>query len=171
MKMKLIITSLLVVLIIIVIFFGLSNESKKIAYIQNSKVFNEFEMTQELKKDLDAYVQQNKTILDSLQLKLKLIASNIDKSGDTSQLKLFNITRDEYQLREEDYYRGHDKITEDYNEKITTQMNEYITSFGKENGYTYILGANGTGSLMYAHEGEDVTDKVIAYINEKYEGR
>jgi len=51
---------------------------------------------------------------------------------------------------------------------IWKRLNPYIAEYGKEKGYAYIYGANGTGNVLYADEGEDITDELIEYVNKRY---
>jgi outer membrane protein len=55
--------------------------------------------------------------------------------------------------------------------KIWTQLNQYITEYGKTKDYEYILGANGSGSLMYADSTLNITEEVTAFANKKYSGK
>ena len=47
-------------------------------------------------------------------------------------------------------------------------MNTFVNDYGKNNGYTYILGKNEAGSVMYGIEKNDISDAVITAINADY---
>jgi outer membrane protein len=55
-------------------------------------------------------------------------------------------------------------------DELWKQINEYVQQFGKENHYKVILGANGTGSLMYSDKALDITPELTSYINSRYAG-
>jgi outer membrane protein len=69
-------------------------------------------------------------------------------------------------------YADLSRKTENHNKEIEgmvwTRLNPYITDFGKEKGYDYIYGANGTGNVLYADKGQDITEEVIKYANNRY---
>jgi outer membrane protein len=54
--------------------------------------------------------------------------------------------------------------------KSWTEINKYIMEYGKENKFDMIHGVSGEGNLMYADEKLNVTDQVIEYMNNKYDG-
>ncbi len=173
MKFKVAIIGLLAGLIALVIYFGTNQpevQEKKVAYIQNAQVYTSFEMTKELDAQLEQYVTSKSAVLDSLELRLQFLAKSIEQTNDESQMQQFVELKQQFNYLEEDFYKGHEQLRAEYHEQITTQMNEYIKSFGEEGQYDYLFGANGNGNLMYASEGEDVTAEVIAFINEKYKG-
>jgi hypothetical protein len=48
------------------------------------------------------------------------------------------------------------------NQEILAEINTYIKQYGKEKGYDFILGATDNGNIVYAAEGKDITDDVLA---------
>ena len=44
-----------------------------------------------------------------------------------------------------------------------------MKDYGVDHHYTYVMGANGGGTIMYADTSLNVTDDFIKYINQKYE--
>ncbi len=53
-------------------------------------------------------------------------------------------------------------------QSVLNMVNDYVKEFGKRKGYKYILGANGSGSLVYTQEKYDVTDELLKGLNEEY---
>jgi outer membrane protein len=45
-----------------------------------------------------------------------------------------------------------------------------MQDYGKKHGYDFIYGAQGSGNLMYANGQKNITDEVLKYINERYQG-
>ena len=60
-------------------------------------------------------------------------------------------------------YRLNKKLAE-----LTTKLKEAIRQYGKENNYTFILGANEGGSVLYGKDNKDITDELIRYLNQQY---
>ena len=54
-------------------------------------------------------------------------------------------------------------------QNVLNTVNDYIKEYGKSKGYTFILGANGSGNIAYAHESRDITAKIIEGLNKQYE--
>jgi outer membrane protein len=55
--------------------------------------------------------------------------------------------------------------------EVLNQINSYITSYAKENNFTMILGTTMNGSLLYADDSMDITNKVLEGLNRKYKGK
>jgi outer membrane protein len=61
------------------------------------------------------------------------------------------------------------KVQDSYN-LIWDRINNYVKEYGEKNGYDYIFGANGDGTVMYADGSEDITNDITTYINLRYAG-
>jgi outer membrane protein len=48
---------------------------------------------------------------------------------------------------------------------LVTEVKDFVTKYGKANGYTYIFGSNESANIMYAEEGRDITDAVLEELN------
>ncbi len=62
------------------------------------------------------------------------------------------------------------QLSEQYTADIWRQINQWVNEFGEQEGYDFVLGAAGNGSLMYANEANDITNKTILFVNKKYQG-
>jgi outer membrane protein len=144
-----------------------SCRNEKSAYIMTSKVFNDFKGTQELEKKFQQLQQKQKFILDSLALEIQMIEkAPVQKETMeilTKKKSIYNQLQGQFEESNEEQYKQ-------YSEGIWKQINQYVTEYGKENGLSFIHGANGSGALMYADSTLNITDKIITYINHKYVG-
>ncbi len=52
---------------------------------------------------------------------------------------------------------------------VLAEINAYLQQYGKEKGYTFILGATEGGNIVYAAEGTDITDDVLQGLNAQYD--
>ena len=143
----------------------------KTAYINSITLYNNFEMKQEYEKKLAATVNTRKWILDSLMMDLKVYNEQI-KSGKADELKIgrFALLKQSYLEREKTFTEDNEKLKEEYNQAIWTQLNQYIKEFGQEHGYDYIFGADGSGNIMFASEAVEITKGIEQYANARYKG-
>ncbi len=51
---------------------------------------------------------------------------------------------------------------------VLNGVNDFVKEYGKKKGYRYILGANGSGSLIYANEAYNITEDLLKGLNEEY---
>ncbi len=152
-------------------------DEPKTAYVELNMIYNDFQMKKELEAKLTNVQQTRKTILDSLELRLKVLSAQLrgmaqqDKKVMAEQAGRFEALREEYFTKQKMFSEDNDRTTGQYSEQIWKQINQYVKDYGKENGYAYIFGADGSGALMYGTEKENITDKLKAYVNERYQGK
>lgn len=53
-------------------------------------------------------------------------------------------------------------------ESVLNQINSYVETYAKKKGYDMVLGAEGTGSIIYATKGYDITEEVLSSLNSEY---
>jgi Skp family chaperone for outer membrane proteins len=143
---------LCILLIAIGVFFFFQLNSKS-AFFYNDKVFAAFQGKIELESKLKAEQARNKASLDSLALLIT--------SGRAELQGIYNQTAELANIREQ-------QLTEKYTSDIWKFINDKATEYGKEKNYEFIFGAVGDGSLMYAHEKNDITAEFIEYLNSRY---
>lgn len=164
---KLIIIFTVINFIALVILAGyiLTKPVSKRVYVETADVFSGFTMTKEYEKKLDDVKAIRQNVLDSIKLKLQVM-STTDKQSET-----FEFAKKEYLYKQEQFRQENEALTQKYNKEIWTQLNQYINDFGKEKKYEFIFGASGDGNMLYAGEGLNVTEEMIKYVNETYQGK
>lgn len=156
---------------IIGVYFHSSSVAPKIAYVNLEQLYSEFKMKKELESKLVNVQQARKSILDSMKIQLNALSFKIKSDKDVEQIKKYNFYKQEYLLKERDFDEENSIISRSYTNQIWTQINQYIKDYGKEEGYEYILGAEGSGAVMYASDENDLTKILIEYINSRYDGK
>jgi outer membrane protein len=172
MKKKYIIITILVFTtsIAFLAFTSIENKSKT-AFIEIGDVFNNFEMKKEMEKRFDETKNTRQRILDSLAVNLKILSNKIDsKKADQHEIEKYEAQRQLYFQRMKQFEEDNQHLSEDYDNKIINQMNQYIKDYGNKYGYEYIFGNDKNGSLMFAMESRNISTEVIKYINERYNG-
>ena len=168
--LKYVIISLILTLVVINVYMLV--EKPKIAFVDLEKLYKEFTYKKELAVKLTSVQEKRKTILDSLEFELSILVNELKKTEgkDKDKLGLYETKRETYLNKAKEFKEDNEAITNEYDEKIWRQLNQYVQDFGKEYNYKFILGAKGDGTIMYASESEDITDKLIIYVNNKYNG-
>ena len=156
--------------------FAFYNKKEKTAYVDISKLYNDFQLKKELETKLIKVQQARKNMLDSLRLQLEFLSGNINSdrtiTGDAKQKQVqeFESRKMHYYQMEKSFSEDNEKFSSEYKEQILIQFNPYVNNYGKENGYEFIYGTDGTGAVMYASESKNITDKVVKYVDEQYKG-
>ena len=131
-----------------------SCSQKKTAYVDVFKLVNEFELQKEYTEEAKREMNRSKSMTDSV-----LYAEKIRNPQGVEQLRNQLYT---------ELYRKTDERTKQIEAMIWKRLNPYLIDYGKEHGYQYIYGANGTGNVLYADKDLDITDDVIKYANDRY---
>lgn len=159
---------------VIVSCYSLRKPTSQTAYVDIGLVYAEFGLKKELEAKYTNVQSARKRIIDSLNLELTILSNRLSQNlrpGIKDSLEQqFSVKRQEFMYRKQAFDADNDAVTEQYTEQIWKQLNQYVTDYGKANGYDYIFGGDGSGSLMYAREGLNITDKVKIYVNQSYKG-
>lgn len=137
---------------------------KKLAYVHNQVVFDAYQGTIEKKEVLEKIKEKQTSLLDSLKLEITLL------EGGGKEEAAF-LKKEHYNKLLQAFSENNAKDLQRYDNELKTQINQYVTDFGKENEYYMLFGATAIGNLMYADSSANVTTQVINYCNEKYEGK
>jgi outer membrane protein len=138
----------------------LDKQDKKIVYVENIKVFENFAMTHEMKKRGDAELKDRQQKVDSLYLLLNnpsytSVKENIMQSFIHEKEELENFTA---------------KFAEVESAKIWNRIYGYANDFSEHHGYEIILGTQPNENIIYGGKTRNVTVDFVNYINNKYEG-
>lgn len=142
-----------IVIIILVSFYLFYSGKPKIAFVYNQKVFDSFLGKVELEHKLKTEQSRNRKQLDSI--------SSLIQSGRKDLEGVYNHTAETAGMREQE-------MSGRYTADIWKHINDAISEYGKKNGYDFIFGASGDGSLMHAEKANDVTEEVVKHLNEAY---
>ena len=140
--------------------------SPKTAFIKAYEVYDAFDGRKELQRRFDHTMQGEKASLDSMRIEVERVVGSQEGKQEQAQ----RLWRD-YQIRQQNFQAKKEALSAEYNEQVWKQINEYVQAYGKQQGYRYIFGAAGNGSLMYGEQGEDISEAVVVFINQKYQGQ
>lgn len=154
-----------------VIYMLTTSSNNKTAFFLNAAVYNEFTYKKELEMDLEQIQNAAQKTMDSLQLDLQ-VAENYMVSGTPTEddKVMFERKRQTFYMTQKQVEEAYAlKVQESYN-LIWDRINGYVKEYGETNGYDYIFGANGDGTVMYADGSEDITSDITEFVNQRYAG-
>lgn len=134
--------------------------SNEIVYVNNAKVFGEFEMKKDYDLKIESDLKTDALYLDSLAVKIK--NAGLDTMG------LYRA-RTDYYVAKQTYDRKFEELSTQYTNEVNSRLNKYMKKFAEKNGYEMIISSQGNGTMMYVSDRVDVTDKLIKFINKKYQ--
>ncbi len=149
-------------------------KAKPVAWVELPKVFNDFEYKKELEKKYLKSEEVRKKILDSLELELQIMYKQFESKNEKDipdDVKAqFQVKRENYLRKKNQYDEENSQMKADFNSQIYKQLSQYTKDYGKEKGYSVVLGAEGSGVILYGDDENNVTEEVLNYINNKYKG-
>lgn len=149
-------------LCILILFYTVyfTKSSNSIVYVDNLKLFNEFRMTKELKKEGEKEISEIKKQIDSLSIKIGLTSSEIEKSALIQEI----ISRRQYV---EEFQTN---FTQTNSDKIWSRIESYSKDYAEKNHVELIVGSQFKGDVIYGAAKINETEKLLIFINNKYEG-
>ncbi len=177
MKKLPILISILALLIAVASFFFNQNASKQV-YVDVNKLMEGYSRT--------------KIVRAEFQEKAKTLQSNVDSlvTNWQNELKLYekersNYSKKELELKQEllgnkqqqinNYQQAIQKQIQEEDKKasqtVINDINDYVKEYGKKQRHQIIFGASGSGNIMYADEGTDLTQEVLEGLNSEFEGK
>jgi outer membrane protein len=156
------------------ILLWIGSKQPKVVYIKVQKVYADFELKKQLENKFLSVVSTRKSILDSLEMNLKslnlIVRSEKNARFAEGKRQELEVLTESYLLKKKTFAEDNDRLTKDYEQQVLTQLNQYIYDYGKKEGCDFIYGASGNGSIMYAADKFDITEEVIKYVNQRFEG-
>lgn len=171
--------SLLAMLISIVAICLVSLVKKdKVGYVYNSRVLSEYKGIVEAKAKYQQEINQWQANLDTLNAELRneMAAYEGKREGMTVNERrlseeLINRKRQEFLNYKKALETKASERDMDMTKAILNQIDSYLLEYGKAHEYDYLFGVTDNGNILYANEGDDLTDEVIAELNKRYEGK
>jgi outer membrane protein len=147
----------------------------KVGYIRPQYIFSKFPPYQEAQKQVDAYQKQE---LDKLQKNSQDYQNKVKEANQNAILMTEEIkktkTEELQKIKEsldadyQELYKTGGKLESKQKELLTPvidKINAAITRLGKDEGYDYILDAE--GPVLYANQKYDLTDMVLKELEKE----
>ncbi len=147
-------------------------QQNKIAFIDNSKLINEYEVKKSLEEKYKLKAQSFDKKADSISKAFQIEAQAFDASAaKMSQKDAQNKYNELLQKRQffQQQLQIEEKQLQTQGQKemdsVVNKVKAFVKEYGKKNGYTYILGSNEAGSVLYGKEENDITEEVLKALN------
>lgn len=153
----------------------LSCNEQKTAYVDTTKLIQEYSEMQEVEAKFNTRSDQVKTELDSLarsfQMEVQEYQQNMNNMSTTQRQEIEEQLMRKQQTIQQQQQRMGNQLRQESDvviDSIVNKVKDYVREYGKENNYTYIFGSNESANIMYAKDGLDITEEVLQKLNESY---
>lgn len=146
-----------------------------IVFVDNSKLLNEYQekkdIESKLKSKIDAYEKKRDSISRDFQIEAQKFDAESKKLSQSVAQQKYNELLQKSQILQQHLQQEEQKIQIESQKEMDSLVNkvkQFLKNYGEEKGYTYILGANDGGSVLYGKNKKDITEDVLKAINENY---
>jgi len=165
-----------IILAIITVATFVSCQQEKIGYVDNGEVINEIQEKKDVESKYKALNESFKKRADSIgniyRAEFQTIQAKSARMSQAKQQEMMQPLNIKAQQFQQQMQAEQTQLQNAYNaeiDSVVSKMKTFVKDYGKNNGYSYILGTNETiGTVLYAKEGTDISKKIIEEINVKY---
>ncbi|MFA5645877.1 MAG: OmpH family outer membrane protein [Candidatus Ratteibacteria bacterium] len=162
------------IIVAAVLFFSVTGravakDSAKIAYIDEEKVFSSYGKTEEVQKQFDKERVSQESSLAKLQEELKKMHEDIEKQKDLLKPEEKQKKEDEIRVKTQELIEADGRIRQTLQAMkvqmitdIRKEIKEAVKALALKEKYDYVLEYQ---VIHYGPEGDDLTQKVIEYLN------
>ncbi|WP_298893629.1 OmpH family outer membrane protein [uncultured Psychroserpens sp.] len=153
-------------------------DQQKIAFIDNGEVINAYQEKIDIEtkyklKDED-FKKRADSIGQAFQLEVQNFQLGATKLSERKQQEQGQALGQKQQLLQQQLQREQQNLTNQFNvemDSVVNRVEDFVSAYGKTNGYSFILGRNEAGSVLYGTEANDITKIIIEAINTDYKNK
>ncbi|ACU92390.1 outer membrane chaperone Skp (OmpH) [Capnocytophaga ochracea DSM 7271] len=150
----------------------------KVAFVDNSKLLNDYQEKKDIEAKLKGQISAYERKRDSISMAFQTEARAFDAQAKTLPQnvaqKKYNELMQKSQILQQHLQQEEQKIqmeSQTQMDSLLSKVKKNIKEYGKQKGYTFILGANDGGSVLYGTEKKDITKEVTEYLNNQYKDK
>jgi len=155
------------------IFFQIEKGNNRIAYVDVNKVIHGYKRTNLLKEEFENQKAELNTNKDSLFQAFKTTLVDFEKGKEGLSNEELVKKEKELEQKRVELNNYHKAIQQKLQQRDVENMNllledinQFLKVYGEKEEYDLILGANGSGNIMYGESAIDITQKVIESLNQ-----
>ena len=165
-------------IILVAIFFltlASCTETSKIGFIDNAELINKYQMKIDLETKYEGLNEKFTQRMDSLskQFQAEVIEfQSKEKTMSPTQLQeVYQQLGAKQQTLQQQYQVEQQQLEKAFQteiDSVISKVKKFVKNYGEKNNYTYILGGNEAGSVMYGDKSSDITETITEALNKAY---
>lgn len=143
-----------------------------IVYVDAMKLVSGYNGMHTARKELEIKTGVWKANLDTLKNEFDVKVKEYQSSKLKLTKKERELSEELLRVKQEQYVNYQNVIAEkirkedqELTSKVLAKVNDYITRYGQQQGYSIIMAATQYGNIVYAKEHMDVTDQILEGLN------
>lgn len=169
--------SILALIVSLATFF-VSRSKLELAYVDVNRLLEGYDRTKVDRETFNKKTDVMKANVDSLMTDWQDELKTYEKERASMTEKELALKQELLQNKQQqinNYQQAVQQQIQEEDQKMTqtviNDINDYVKAYGKSHDHPIIFGAQGNGNIMYAHEGTDLTDKILEGLNKQYHGK
>jgi len=161
--------------IILTVCLFTSCEQQKIGYVDNGILINEYQekidLEARLQTKISAFQKRTDSLRQSFQLEINEAEIQARNMSQENLQKLSQELQQKEQVLSQRVQFEQQQITQESqstNDSLVNKVKNFVGDYGKTNGYSFILGSNEAGSVMFGKKESDITQVVLDALNADY---
>ncbi|WP_299548912.1 OmpH family outer membrane protein [Seonamhaeicola sp.] len=162
--------------LILIAFAFTSCQQQKIGYVDNSILINEIQEKKDLETKFqgkqEAFKKKTDSISQAFQLEVQQTQLTAQKSSQKKAQELMGGLQQKQQLLQQQIQFEEQQLNQLAQSEIDSliiKVKDFVKSYGKTNGYTYILGtSDGAASVLYGTDENNLTQTILEALNAEY---
>ncbi|MGW9684573.1 OmpH family outer membrane protein [Flagellimonas sp. 2504JD1-5] len=159
----------------IIVITAIACQQNKIGYVDNVKLMDGYQekidVEAKFKTKVEALNKKRDSISQAFQLELQAFQAKAQKMSQKSAQEEYGLLQQRgqfvgQQLQQEEQQLQKSSQTE--MDSLVSKVKDEIKTYGKTNGYTYVLTGGDGGAVLYGEDAKNVTDAVLKILNDKY---
>lgn len=154
-----------------------SCNEQKTAYVDTTKLVQEYKEMKDVEAEFtsksDSVRQQLDSVARVFQQEVQAYQSQMNSMSESQRKEKEQELMQKQQMLQQQQQMQSNRLREESTavmDSLVKKIKDYVKVYGEDNGYTYIFGSNESANIMYAEEGLDITQDILAKLNEEYGG-
>ncbi len=165
----------LVLVVLVMLAFMSCQQPQKIGYVDNATLVNDYQEKKDIEAQLQSKIDAFQKRTDSLRKAFQLEINEAEiKARCMSQKNVQKLSKDlqdkETALSQRVQFEQQQiaQESESKNDSLIKKVKDFVKDYGNKNGYSFILGSNEAGSVMYGQDSSDLTQTILDLLNAQY---
>lgn len=147
-------------------------EQSKIGFVDNGKLINGYQKKIDVEGQFQVEIDAFNKRVDSLGKSFQSQAAQLQEKDPQMQQK---SSQDQYQALAQQYqqFQQQSQMEEQQIQRkgqsqidtLIKDVRSFVKDYGEKHGYSFILGSNEAGSVMYGEEKYDLTQEILDALN------
>lgn len=160
----------------IMLAFTSCQQNAKIGFVDNGTVINDYQEKKDVETKFQAREESFRKRADSLgqafQLEVQETQLEAQKASQAKAQELMGGLQQKQQVLQQRMQMEQQQLQQSFQteiDSIISKVKKHVNKYGKDNGYTYILGtSDAAATVMYGSEDNDLTKTILDALNAEY---